>query len=287
MKRLLFCFIVSMSLSGLFAQDYSIFGNNSKDDLNRTLSFYNSSISEFISIFSSYDLRILLGNIDVLKSKYLELDIFSLSQMDNRTLRLLRNIIYARHGYKFNSKDLDTFFKRFDWYNPKYDNVDNFLTEADKYHIQMIQQFEKRNENIPNIILKDIVGFWHDSPGVGSGYGERFIFHPNSKLEFYYSEMKSIPIIHSISGNYEIKGNVLVYKIKEVYFYTNNADIVWGMDINWVDKSKNKLTLENPIILKLPITNTEIRRWSGGLERTVISIGGRDFFKFSDSVNPY
>jgi hypothetical protein len=278
--------MVCFNLAGLFAQDFSVFYGG-RGDLKRILQSYNNSIFEFSSIFSSNALRILLGEVDILNSRYLELDIFSLSQMDNRSLRLLRNMIYARHGYKFNSADLTSFFNRFDWYNPRYDNVDRFLTNVDEWHIEMIQAFEKRNENIPNIVLNRPVGFWHDSPAVAANYGERFIIHPNNRLEFYFSGMKNMAIASRLNGTYVIKGNVLIYSVTEIYFYMNIGDIgekPWGYD--WDDSTINKLTLEKPIVFKFPVSNIETRFWEfSGLSRETLTIGGKDFFKFSDDVN--
>jgi hypothetical protein len=38
-------------------------------------------------------------------------------------LRFIRNTIYARHGYAFNSIDLQEHFLRFNWYNGIKNNV--------------------------------------------------------------------------------------------------------------------------------------------------------------------
>ena len=284
MKKFIIYLTICLSVTGLFAQDYSIF--NRGGDYNRILNYYNGSIYEFTGIFSSSALRILLGEVEVFNSRYRELDIFSLSQMDNRNLRLLRNTIYARHGYRFSSSDLNEFFGRFEWYNPRFDNVDRFLTDADKYHIQMIQSFENRNENLPNVILNNVTGWWHDSPAAAAGYGQRFIFHPDNRLEFYFSQMKDIPIASRLNGTYEIRGNVLIYSITEIYFYMNNADIhgyPWGY--SWDNSTENKLTLEKPLVYKFSVSNIVTKYWTSGLSRETITIGGHDFYKFPDEIN--
>lgn len=286
MKKYIICLAVCLNVSVLFAQDSSVFFGG-RGELNQLLNSYNDSIFELAGIFSSNALRILLGEVDILKSRYRELDIFSLSQLDNRSLRLLRNMIYARHGYKFNSSDLAAFFSRFDWYNPKFDNVDNLLTDIDKIHIQMIQAFENRNENLPNIVLNKPVGFWHDSPAVAADYGERFLIHPNNRIEFYFSSMKNMPIASHLNGSYAIRGNVLIYSVTEIYFVMNNGDIKyepWGYA--WDSSRANKLTLERPIVYKFPISSIETRYWAfSGLSRETLTIGGQEFYKFSDDVN--
>jgi hypothetical protein len=286
MKKLIVCLMVCLNVTG-FAQDFSVFHGEGEGGFSSILRSYNDSIFEFTGIFSSNALKILLGEVDILNSRYLELDIFSLSQLDNRSLRLLRNMIYARHGYRFSSPDLTAFFSRFDWYNSRYNDVERFLTDIDKRHIQMIQSFENRNENLPNVVLNNPAGFWHDSPAVAAGYGERFIFHPNNRLEFYFSQMRNMPIASHLNGSYVIKGNVLIYSVTEIYFVMNNADIrgnpSWGY--SWDNSTGNKLTLERPLVYKFPVSNITTRVFSSERSLETLTIGGQDFYKFSDDVN--
>jgi len=289
MKKAVICLLFSLIImAGLFADDYSVFHGEMgrRHDLNDLSNSYNYSINDFVSIFSSNALKILMGEIDILSSRWVQLDIFSLSQLDNRSLRLLRNMIYARHGYRLSSPDLTDFFGRFSWYNPRSNNVDNLLTDVDKFHIQMIQAFENRNENLPNVVLNNPVGFWHDSPAVAAGYGKIILIHPNNRMEFHFSSMQNMPIASSLNGSYVIRGNVLIYTVTEIGIIMNNADIVyepWGY--NWESSTGNKLTLEKPIIYRFPVSAIETRSWGSDLSRETITIGGRSFYKLSDNVN--
>jgi hypothetical protein len=285
MKKIIICLMISFNAIGLFSQDWSVL-HGGRGNLGQISSYYNDSMYKFAGLFSSNALRILLGEVDLLGGRYSYLDIFSLAQLDNRNLRLLRNMIYARHGYRFNSADLNAYFGRFTWYNPRYTNVDNLFTDVDRYNIQAIQAFENMNENLPNIVWNNPVGFWHDSPAVAAGYGERFIIHPNNRLEFYFSEMQNTSIAYRLNGSYTIRGNVLTYSVTEIYFLMNNAQIVQDPGgYSWETVVVNRLTLEWPIVYKFPITNIEVRTWTGGLRREVITIGGWEFFKLSDNVN--
>lgn len=54
-------------------------------------------------------------------------------------LRLARNEIFARHGYRFKSADLKQYFEKQPWYKPLYDNVDDKLTEIEKFNIKVLQ----------------------------------------------------------------------------------------------------------------------------------------------------
>ena len=64
-------------------------------------------------------------------------------------LRLLRNEIFARRGYKFKSKDLQKHFSQFKWYEPKHTDVNNELSAIDKQNINLILSLEEKRRNIP------------------------------------------------------------------------------------------------------------------------------------------
>ena len=68
-----------------------------------------------------------------------EADLRGTSKQD---LRFLRNEIYARHGYRFNSRDLQEYFSTKDWYRPQFDDVDHLLSEIEKENIKFIERHE-------------------------------------------------------------------------------------------------------------------------------------------------
>ena len=77
--------------------------------------------------------------------------IFSALELKTKSLdelRLLRNEIFARKGYKFNSEDLRKHFSSFEWYKPKYDNVDSILSDIDKKNIQTILVLERNKKEV-------------------------------------------------------------------------------------------------------------------------------------------
>lgn len=57
-------------------------------------------------------------------------------------LRILRNAIFAMHGYKFKSADLQEYFGRFPWYSPGYSDVSAQLSPIEKANIELIQKHE-------------------------------------------------------------------------------------------------------------------------------------------------
>jgi hypothetical protein len=71
-------------------------------------------------------------------------------------LRLVRNEIFARHGYIFKSEELTNHFSKMDWYNPRFTNVNSRLTHIDSLNIQLI--LKKENElqaNLPQNLYSD------------------------------------------------------------------------------------------------------------------------------------
>jgi hypothetical protein len=71
----------------------------------------------------------------------------SLITLSQRDLRLLRNAVFARKGWRFQSDDLNEFFQQFDWYyvqkNQWLNNEDINLTNNDKYRIKLIREAEE------------------------------------------------------------------------------------------------------------------------------------------------
>ena len=56
--------------------------------------------------------------------------------------RLMRNEIFARHGYIFKSDDLKKYFGSQPWYKPVSNDVSDQLTELEKLNVQLIADFK-------------------------------------------------------------------------------------------------------------------------------------------------
>lgn len=58
-------------------------------------------------------------------------------------LSVMRNEIYARHGYIFTSNmSIKNHFESKSWYEPRYYNVDNRLSKIEKWNINYIKSYE-------------------------------------------------------------------------------------------------------------------------------------------------
>ncbi|TDP02493.1 YARHG domain-containing protein [Flavobacterium sp. 245] len=73
-------------------------------------------------------------------TKLKESQLKNLKKLD---LEILRNTIFARHGYAFKSETIRQFFDFVYWYVPISENVDNQLTETEKQNIAILKRFEK------------------------------------------------------------------------------------------------------------------------------------------------
>ena len=57
-------------------------------------------------------------------------------------LRIMRNWIFARHGYIFKSDDLRSYFNSFSWYNPQFNDVADQLGDIELKNIEIIKKYE-------------------------------------------------------------------------------------------------------------------------------------------------
>ena len=65
-----------------------------------------------------------------------------LQNLSKESLKIMRNEIFARHGYIFKTIDMKTYFKYQDWYKPQYDNVNSMLTNIEQKNIEFIKRYE-------------------------------------------------------------------------------------------------------------------------------------------------
>jgi hypothetical protein len=73
-----------------------------------------------------------------------ESDLKNLKKLE---LEIIRNTIFARHGYTFKKKSFRQFFDPIDWYIPVTDNVSNKLTLLEKKNILLLNRFQKYAED--------------------------------------------------------------------------------------------------------------------------------------------
>jgi hypothetical protein len=98
-----------------------------------------------------------------------------------RYLRLLRNELFARFGYKFNSKDLDKFFKKMSWYKVKPDK-----TQLNSYELRNVSFIKDKEEASK---LQRAKGKFQEA---GEGYREITLLE--GKFYIYIENRKDNPL---------------------------------------------------------------------------------------------
>lgn len=78
------------------------------------------------------------------KQKLTESELKNLRKLD---LEIIKNSIFARHGYAFKKPTYRHFFEQTQWYIPVSDNVDNNLSPMEKENVALLNRFIKYAED--------------------------------------------------------------------------------------------------------------------------------------------
>jgi hypothetical protein len=82
--------------------------------------------------------------INASKQKLTEKDLKNLRKLD---MEIIKNSVFARHGYSFKKATYRNFFEQTDWYIPVSNNVDNQLSPMEKENVALLNRFIKYAED--------------------------------------------------------------------------------------------------------------------------------------------
>ena len=69
----------------------------------------------------------------------------------------MRNEIFAEYGYRFKSEDWSNYFSQKSWYSPRYDDVNDQLTEIDEMkQYEMAQRFAPAQYPYMRYLIGDV-----------------------------------------------------------------------------------------------------------------------------------
>lgn len=68
-----------------------------------------------------------------------------LNPLTAKELTYLRNSVYAKHGYVFNSQELNNYFKRISWYHPDASVTEAVLNSVERANVEFIKNYQERN----------------------------------------------------------------------------------------------------------------------------------------------
>ncbi|MGV8812805.1 MAG: YARHG domain-containing protein [Gelidibacter sp.] len=90
------------------------------------------------------------------------------SEYSSSDLSVMRNEIFARHGYKFVAGgEMDQYFKNQNWYQPKYNDVSSLLSKVEQHNVDLILEVIEAINNTDSI--QDDIPQLEDEAG---GYGD-------------------------------------------------------------------------------------------------------------------
>lgn len=82
--------------------------------------------------------------INASKQKLTERDLKNLRKLD---MEIIKNSVFARHGYSFKKATYRNFFEQTDWYIPVSNNVDNDLSAMEKENVALLNRFIRYAED--------------------------------------------------------------------------------------------------------------------------------------------
>ncbi len=119
-----------------YSRRYSDWDNSkkTKSESEDDLEFYGDFYTEFSTATDS------IYTMNASSTLLTKADVENLRKGD---LLIIRNTIYARHGYSFKMRPLRVFFDSQDWYIPVHTDIKSSLTETEKKNIELLLKYEK------------------------------------------------------------------------------------------------------------------------------------------------
>ncbi len=186
---------------------------------------------------------------------------FQLASLDAEQLMILRNTIFARYGCIFSDSALTEHFMQFPWYTPEKDDVSEYLTPVDQWNIRRIQFYEEILTAAAGEMPDEshLVGFWHGSAAVGSGYSERFFFFPTGRFIHRGNSMDGSRRLLEISGQWKLQGSHVVLKADSVRYlqggYIAEPYASYGSDFVIEAAEETGAALYPPEVFRMPISD--------------------------------
>jgi hypothetical protein len=70
------------------------------------------------------------------------LSVYDLSGMSKQDLKIMRNEIFARHGYIFKTPEMKSYFVTQSWYHGQYADVTSLLSSIENQNVEFIKKHE-------------------------------------------------------------------------------------------------------------------------------------------------
>ena len=133
----IFIVLAVVLVAGLGVGGYFIYQNFIKKT--ETIN-YDTSVNNENSYYDNNDIDESEYKYEYLREREMTYD--DVEGKSAEELRLMRNYIFARRGYIFESEDLKEYFEQFSWYVPLYYDVTPRLSDIEKYNVNFIKEYE-------------------------------------------------------------------------------------------------------------------------------------------------
>jgi hypothetical protein len=135
LKKKLFVYNPENELQDVFT-DWDVFR---KVEMSETLDDKEEKWFEEEYLTSTEKILKINASKDLLTKEFVE-------NLQKSDIFILRNSIYARHGYSFKNRQLRSYFEMHDWYMPVFNDVSKDFTELELENIDMLLLYEENAE---------------------------------------------------------------------------------------------------------------------------------------------
>ena len=132
-------------------------------------------------------------------------------------LKIMRNEIFARYGYQFESEEMKSYFNKQKWYQPAFDDVTSRLSAIEKANLKLIKNYEdrlktsKKTPKIGELIGKQNREIVFQTPW---GTGKTELNHmipqeasPEGPMSFAVDDLGSIFVLDQVNNRIQVFDN--------------------------------------------------------------------------------
>lgn len=234
---------------------------------------YLESAGELIDL-ERYRTIIRNGDISAIEKPYLnDLQLGALSKTE---LKLFRNLFYAKKGYIFSDKELEKFFKQFDWYEAKSKDVK--FSNLEESAINRIKIFEADSTVKYESENRSIV--WETWNGGADQRGP--LLKLNKDKTFEYIPWQTINRVTAIKGSWLVANNKIVLSVE-------SEELLFGgyvtEDARYIKNgSPVVIQYKNPLKITLPLNESQApKKYNLNWSEKWLMIGSCDCYISSDN----
>lgn len=166
MKNIIFCIGISLMLSSCLDH---LLEPDKTENKEESVGEANSNIAKEVEDIAVPVVMNKSGRFPFASQRLLTSDELHKNKYSKFDLSIMRNEIFARHGYKFEAGgEMDQYFRMQNWYQPKLDDVSSLLSEVEKQNIDLILKTSQALDNSSVANQDNIPQMEEEAGGYGS-----------------------------------------------------------------------------------------------------------------------